>query len=92
MGDRGRSNAAMTRARDVLWILGGPLHPKRNEEHLTCRAPFVELKRELHSTGQVHRFQKEDVFKVGQDDDEKKVNGFPGGRFSRRRRYWSSRT
>lgn len=57
MKDRGRSNVAMTRAKDVLWILGGSLkklHPDRQVSG--PMAPFVKLKKKLQEMGQVHKF------------------------------------
>lgn len=52
MKDRGRSDVAMTRAKEVFWVLGGSLEPKyRNVED----APFVKLKKQLQKKGQVHR-------------------------------------
>lgn len=57
MRDPGRSNVAMTRAKNVLWILGGSLeklHPERPA--LGPLAPFVKLKEKLQKMGQVHKF------------------------------------
>lgn len=62
MDDPKRSNVAMTRAKEVFWVLGDELNLKssRNENKPENKplAPFVKLKLELEKTGQVHRFYK----------------------------------
>ncbi|GIZ38434.1 hypothetical protein CKM354_000185100 [Cercospora kikuchii] len=54
--DRGRANVAMTRAKHVLWILGGPMGIKDRRNSDMKPSPFVRLKRRLGLAGQVHRF------------------------------------
>lgn len=57
MKDRGRSNVAMTRAKDVLWILGGTLEKLYLDEGASePLAPFAKLKKKLEEMGQVHKF------------------------------------
>ena len=53
MKDAARTNVAITRAKEVFWIIGGPLKctEKRNEKHL-----IVQYKREMEEAGRCHRF------------------------------------
>lgn len=55
MDDRGRSNVAMTRAREVFWIIGGPLTAIRTSSNVP--SPFPKLKREMERQGKVHKLQ-----------------------------------
>jgi superfamily I DNA and/or RNA helicase len=48
--DPGRCNVAMTRAKEVFWMLGGPLS-------YGTLSPFPKLKVLMGVKGQVHRFQ-----------------------------------
>lgn len=52
MDDHRRCNLTMTRAKEVLWIIGGPTNGKNKK----LLPPFAELKRELEKSGQVHHF------------------------------------
>ncbi|KAK4499400.1 hypothetical protein PRZ48_009914 [Zasmidium cellare] len=54
--DPRRCNAAMTRATDVFWIIGGPLEKKNWNTYGDSNSPFVKLKREMGLNGQVHGF------------------------------------
>lgn len=55
MNNRGRCNVAMTRAKGVLWILGGSLRPSRPHRTREIDTPFPKLKRQMERLGRVHR-------------------------------------
>lgn len=57
MRDRGRSNVAMTRAKEVFWIVGGPLGLAYPRNAFEPDIPLVKLKKELELTGQVTVFK-----------------------------------
>ncbi|PPJ57483.1 hypothetical protein CBER1_04415 [Cercospora berteroae] len=52
MKDERRSNVAMTRATEVLWIIGGPMTSKYGKRKSKTPPPFAELKFELEKTRQ----------------------------------------
>ncbi|KAF2163913.1 hypothetical protein M409DRAFT_25690 [Zasmidium cellare ATCC 36951] len=88
--DKGRANTAMTRARDVFWILGGPLHskaPDYNSFSFAEDESFVKLKSELHMTGQVHCFYPKKPYKrpAMTQTQKKNVLAKKKGRFFPRR-------
>lgn len=63
MTDPGRCNVAMTRAKEVFWMVGGPLDKKGSNpftRHKACMSPFPKLKlRVLQPSNQVHRYERE---------------------------------
>ncbi|KAH9833625.1 AAA domain, partial [Teratosphaeria destructans] len=58
MSDLGRVNVAITRAKDVLWIIGGSMSLPHSSRHTTTRSlPLLtKYKRMLDALGHVHRF------------------------------------
>ncbi|KAK4548249.1 hypothetical protein LTR36_010119 [Oleoguttula mirabilis] len=57
MTDPGRCNVAMTRAKGVLWVLGGLLGLKDSRHAHEAPSPFVKLKNRMQTRNQVHRLQ-----------------------------------
>ena len=55
MTDRGRCNVAMTRAKGVLWILGGALDLKDRRNVDEPLSPFPKLKKQMEKVGRVHK-------------------------------------
>ncbi|CAK1359698.1 unnamed protein product [Cercospora beticola] len=56
MVDSGRANVAMTRAQEVLLIIGGSMKYKDESDRPDPVPAFVQLHDELAAKGQVHRF------------------------------------
>lgn len=56
MVDSGRANVAMTRAQEVLLIIGGSMKYKNESDRPDPVPAFVQLHDELAAKGQVHRF------------------------------------
>ncbi|KAF2774488.1 hypothetical protein EJ03DRAFT_347084 [Teratosphaeria nubilosa] len=58
MSDLGRVNVAITRAKDVLWIIGGSMSLHCNSRDTATRSlPLLtKYKRDLDALGHVHRF------------------------------------
>ncbi|KAF7198435.1 Helicase SEN1 [Pseudocercospora fuligena] len=62
MTDPGRCNVAMTRAKEVFWMIGGPLDKKEpyRRRRNDGMSPFPKLKfRVLQPYGQVHQYERQ---------------------------------
>lgn len=59
MAEKGRCNVALSRAKGVRWVIGGPMSycPWGFQEE-AAESPFPQLYDELQPEGKVHRFSK----------------------------------
>lgn len=59
MVEKGRCNVALSRAKGVRWVIGGPISSRsgRNQGH-AARSYFPKLYDELEAKGMVHSFAK----------------------------------
>ncbi|TKA51732.1 hypothetical protein B0A55_13356, partial [Friedmanniomyces simplex] len=56
VNDDGRCNVAVTRAKEVFWVIGGSMEVKQVSNSHLKPAALVKYKRELAGMGKCHRF------------------------------------
>ena len=55
MWERDRANVAVTRATEVLWVIGGEMRSQLKSEYLPL---ITQYKRQMEANGQVHQTTK----------------------------------
>ena len=56
MDDPGRCNVAVTRAKEVFWMIGGSMDYRFSDSYYQPRNHMTQYKKEMDDEGRSHRF------------------------------------